>query len=208
MGITGKIAAFATAFIATTGYLGIFVLMVMESMVFPVPSEAVMPFAGFNIADGELTWAGVIIAATLGSIVGSLISYYIGYYGGKPFIKRFGKYLLLNQHHLEMSEKYFNKRGEITIFVARFIPIVRHLISIPAGMGKMNLTKFLIFTTIGAGIWNAFLTWVGFKLRANWAEVMTYSHTIDLVVIAILGIGMIYYIVKIIKSRRSKKTVA
>lgn len=205
MGITEKIALWATTFIATTGYWGIFILMVMESMVFPVPSEAVMPFAGFNIVDGELTWAGVIIAATAGSIVGSLISYYIGYFGGKPFIRRFGKYLLLNQHHLDMSEKFFSKRGEITIFIARFVPIVRHLISIPAGMGKMNICKFIIFTTIGAGLWNFFLTWVGFKLRENWAEVMTYSHVIDLVVLGVLGAALVWYIVKIVRSRKSNQ---
>ncbi len=207
MGITEKIALWATTFIAATGYWGIFVLMVMESMVFPVPSEAVMPFAGFNIVDGELTWAGVIIAATAGSIVGSLLSYYIGYYGGKPFIARFGKYLLLNQHHLEMSEKFFSKRGEVTIFIARFVPIVRHLISIPAGMGKMKLWKFIVFTTIGAGMWNFFLTWVGFKLRENWAEVMTYSHMIDLGVLAVLAIGFIWYMIKIIRHlRKTKRT--
>lgn len=208
MGITAKIAMWATAFIFSTGYIGIFILMVMESMVLPVPSEAVMPFAGFNIADGELTWSGVILAATLGSIVGSLISYYIGYYGGKPFIKRFGKYLLLNQHHLELSERFFSKRGEITILIARFVPIVRHLISIPAGFGKMNLTRFLIFTIIGAGIWNAFLTWVGFILRENWEEVMKYSHIIDLVVLAVLGGAFLFYVYKIIKSRKKQVTSA
>jgi len=208
MGITKWIAAWATAFIFSTGYVGIFVLMTMESMVLPVPSEAVMPFAGFNIADGHLTWAGVIIAATLGSIVGSLISYYIGFYGGKPFIARFGKYLLLNQHHLELSEKFFSKRGEVTIFIARFIPIVRHLISIPAGFGKMNLLRFLLFTILGAGMWNAFLTWVGFVLRENWDEVMKYSHVIDIVVLAVLGGAALFYLYKIIKSRRSSKDLA
>lgn len=205
MGLTEWIAAWATAFIATTGYAGVFVLMVMESMVLPIPSEAVMPFAGFNIFDGHLTWTGVIIASTLGSIVGSLISYCIGYYGGKPFIARFGKYLLLNQHHLELSEKFFSKRGEITILIARFIPIVRHLISIPAGFGKMNLWRFLIFTTIGAGIWNSFLTWVGFVLRENWSEVMKYSHVIDIVVLGVLGIAALYYLYKIIQSRKAAK---
>lgn len=205
MGITEKIAFWATAFIASTGYIGIFVLMVMESMIFPVPSEAVMPFAGFNIVDGNLTWIGVIIASTLGSIVGSLISYYIGYYGGKPFIARFGKFFLLNQHHLELSEKFFAKRGEITIFIARFVPVVRHFISIPAGFGKMNLTKFIIFTTIGAGMWNTFLTWVGYSLRENWDEVMTYSHAIDVVVLAVLGAAALFYLYKIIKNLRKPK---
>ncbi len=197
MGITQWIADNAVIFIAATSYPGLFLLMVLESMVFPVPSEAVMPFAGFLIVTNQFTFNGVIIASTLGSIVGSLISYAIGLYGGKPFIRRFGKYLLLDVHDLEMTERFFGKRGEITIFISRFIPIVRHLISIPAGLGKMNIWKFIIYTILGAGMWNAFLTFVGIKLKENWKEVMTYSHTIDIVVVAILGLAFLYYVYKI-----------
>jgi membrane protein DedA with SNARE-associated domain len=205
MGITEWIASTATAFIAATSYPGIFLLMVLESMVFPVPSEAVMPFAGFLIVDGRFTFTGVIIASTLGSIVGSLASYAMGYYGGKPFIKRFGKFLLLDVHDLAITEKFFDKHGELTIFVSRFIPVIRHLISIPAGIGKMNIVKFLIYTTLGAGLWNAFLTYVGYKLKSNWAEVMKYSHVIDLVVVAIIGIALLYYAYKIYLNVFKKK---
>jgi membrane protein DedA with SNARE-associated domain len=197
MGITQWIANTAVAFISATSYPGIFLLMVLESMVFPVPSEAVMPFAGFLIVDGQFTFTGVIIASTLGSIVGSLVSYAMGFYGGKPFIKRFGKFLLLDVHDLELTEKFFAKRGELTIFIARFVPVIRHLISIPAGLGKMKLGKFIIYTTLGAGLWNSFLAYVGFKLKENWAEVMKYSHTIDIVVVAILGFAFLYYAYKI-----------
>lgn len=204
MGITEWIAKTAVAFIAATSYPGVFLLMVLESMVFPIPSEAVMPFAGFLIADGTFTFTGVIIASTFGSIVGSLLSYYIGYYGGKPFLKRFGKYLLLDTHDLEISERFFAKYGDITIFISRFVPVVRHLISIPAGFSKMNLTKFLIYTTLGAAMWNGFLAWVGFKLKNNWQEVMTYSHTIDIVVVAILGLATLYYGYKIYTNTRRK----
>jgi membrane protein DedA with SNARE-associated domain len=200
MGITEWIAATAVQIIAATGYPGIAFLMSLESMVFPVPSEAVMPFAGFLVADGKFTFTGVILASTIGSILGSLASYAMGYYGGKPFVQRFGKYLLLNTHHLEVSEKFFAKRGEITIFVARFIPVVRHLISIPAGFGKMNLLKFSIYTIIGAGIWNSFLTCAGYYLKTRWEEVMQYSHTIDIVVVIILGGAALYYAYEIIKS--------
>jgi membrane protein DedA with SNARE-associated domain len=197
MGITQWIANTAVAFISATSYPGIFLLMVLESMVFPVPSEAVMPFAGFLIVDGQFTFTGVIIASTLGSIVGSLVSYAMWFYGGKPFIKRFGKFLLLDVHDLELTEKFFAKRGELTIFIARFVPVIRHLISIPAGLGKMKLGKFIIYTTLGAGLWNSFLAYVGFKLKENWAEVMKYSHTIDIVVVAILGFAFLYYAYKI-----------
>jgi membrane protein DedA with SNARE-associated domain len=205
MGLTEWIATTAVMVIGATGYPGVFFLMMLESMVFPVPSEAVMPFAGFLIVDGQFTFTGTIIASTLGSIVGSLLSYAIGYYGGKPFIERFGKYLLLNTHHLEVSQRFFDKNGQITILISRFIPVVRHLISIPAGFGKMNLFKFSVYTIIGAGIWNTFLTFVGFKLKSNWAEVMKYSHIIDLVVVGILGVAVIYYLYKIYLSLAKKR---
>ena len=205
MGITEWIAATAVALIGATGYPGIFILMMMESMVFPVPSEAVMPFAGFLIVDGHFTYTGVIIFSTLGSIAGSLISYGIGYYGGKPFIHRFGKYLLLNPHHLEISERFFSKRGDITILVSRFIPIVRHLISIPAGFGKMKIWRFSLYTIIGAGCWNTILTYIGYTLKQNWSAVMKYSHVIDLVVIVVLGAAGLFYLYKIIRSLSTGK---
>lgn len=197
MGITQWIANTAVAFISATSYPGVFLLMVLESMVFPIPSEAVMPFAGFLIVDGQFTFTGVIIASTLGSLVGSLLSYAMGYYGGKPFIKKFGKFFLLDTHDLKITEKFFDKHGELTIFISRFIPVIRHLISIPAGLGKMNLVKFSIYTVLGAGLWNAFLTYVGYKLKENWSQVMTYSHTIDIVVVVILGLAGLYYAYKI-----------
>jgi len=208
MGITQWIANTAVAFIAATSYPGVFLLMVLESMVFPVPSEAVMPFAGFLIVTGQFTFTGVIIASTLGSIVGSLASYAMGFYGGKPFILRFGKYLLLDSHDLEITERFFAKRGELTIFISRFIPVIRHLISIPAGLGKMNIWKFIIYTILGAGMWNAFLTYVGFKLKENWTEVMTYSHTIDIVVVAVLGMAFLYYAYKVYINLTKKNTVS
>ncbi len=208
MGITEWIAKTAVAFIAATSYPGIFLLMVLESMVFPVPSEAVMPFAGFGIYDGTFTFTGVIIASTLGSIVGSLASYAMGFYGGKPFIKKFGKFLLLDTHDLEITERFFAKRGELTIFISRFIPVIRHMISIPAGLGKMNIWKFIIYTILGAGMWNGFLTYVGFKLKENWAEVMKYSHTIDIVVVAVLGLAFLYYAYKIFVNLTKKNTVS
>jgi membrane protein DedA with SNARE-associated domain len=208
MGITQWIANTAVAFIAATSYPGVFLLMVLESMVFPVPSEAVMPFAGFLIVTGQFTFTGVIIASTLGSIVGSLASYAMGFYGGKPFIRRFGKYLLLDTHDLEITERFFAKRGELTIFISRFIPVIRHMISIPAGLGKMNIWKFIVYTILGAGMWNGFLAYIGYKLKSNWTEVMTYSHIIDIVVVAVLGLAFLYYAYKVYLNLTKKNTVS
>lgn len=187
MGITEFLAAYVTAFIDKTGYPSVFVLMVMESMVFPVPSEAVMPFAGFLIFEGRFSFFGVIAASTLGSIAGSLLSYALGYYGGKPAIDRFGKWLLLDRRDLAMTERFFARRGEIAILVSRFIPVIRHLISIPAGMGRMNLLPFSLYTVIGAGLWNTILAVAGFYLRQHWDLVMHYSRIVDIVVLAVLG---------------------
>jgi membrane protein DedA with SNARE-associated domain len=201
MSITAIIADYATKVIDATGYPGVAVLMIMESMVFPVPSEAVMPFAGFLVATKRFTMAGIIAASTLGSIAGSLVSYWIGRYGGASFVNRWGKYLLLNRHDLEATEAFFRKRGSITILICRFIPVVRHLISIPAGTGRMNIFTFLIFTVVGAGLWNTFLSFCGFYLKQNWEVVMKYSHLVDIAVVLILLGGIIYFVVKHVKRK-------
>lgn len=201
MGITEFLVEYIVAFINSTGYASVFILMILESMIMPIPSEAVMPFAGFLIESGRFTFAGVVFFSTLGSIVGSLISYYMGYYGGRPIVDKYGKYLLLNHHHLELTEKYFTKKGELTIFISRFIPVVRHLISIPAGMGKMNIWKFSIYTIVGAALWNAFLTYVGMILKDNWNEILKYSSVIDIVIVIALVILIIYTAYKLFKAR-------
>jgi len=189
----------------STGYITVFITMTMESMVFPVPSEAVMPFAGFLVAEGKFTFLLVILFSTLGSIAGSMISYAIGYYSEKALIHKYGKFLLLDPEELEATERFFNKYGDITIFISRFIPVVRHLISLPAGFAQMNIYKFAIFTVIGAGLWNSFLAYTGFYLKSNWEAVMRYSKIIDLIVTLIL-IGLLaYYIYRHMKKRRRKR---
>jgi membrane protein DedA with SNARE-associated domain len=206
MGITELLINYIVEFIDKTGYSSVFMLMTLESMVAPVPSEAVMPFAGFLIEEGRFSFAGVIFFSTLGSIVGSLLSYYIGYWGGRPLAERYGKYLLLEKHQLDMTERFFQKRGEITIFISRFIPVVRHLISLPAGFGKMNVFKFSLYTIIGAGMWNAFLAYAGYVLKSNWKEVMKYSHVVDLVVLAGFALALLYFIYKLVKHFKKKKS--
>jgi membrane protein DedA with SNARE-associated domain len=180
--------------IETGGYAGVTFLMALESMVAPVPSEAVMPFAGFLWFLGKMSFAKIVIFSTLGSIVGSLISYCIGAFGGRPLIKKWGKYFLLNEAHLDYTEQFFTRFGNKTIFFSRFIPIVRHLISIPAGIGKMNLLKFIVYTTLGAGIWNGFLAYLGFQLGNKWEEIRKYSEVLDIVFLAAI-IGLIFYFI-------------
>lgn len=201
-----------THFISTTavkildimGYAGAGILMALESMIAPVPSEAVMPFVGFLVADGKWNIWAAIGVTTLGSFLGSLISYYMGYYGGKPFILRVGKYLLLDQHDLALTERFFGKRsGALTVFISRFVPVVRHLISIPAGMGRMRLLPFLAATLVGATIWNTFLLYCGMKLREHWGVVQTYSHQVDIVVVVLILAAVAWFFRARLMARRS-----
>jgi membrane protein DedA with SNARE-associated domain len=205
MSFTESLVNLIVEIIDKTGYSSVFILMTLESMVAPVPSEAVMPFAGFLVHEGRFSFTGVIFFSTLGSIFGSLISYYLGYWGGRPLVERFGKYLLLDKKDLDITERFFQKRGDITIFVSRFIPVVRHLISIPAGIGKMNILKFSVYTIIGAGLWNAFLTYMGYVLKNNWTEIMKYSHVVDIVVVIAIFIFVIYYIYRFYSNHKERE---
>ncbi|MEK6901851.1 MAG: DedA family protein, partial [Nanoarchaeota archaeon] len=177
-----QLGEFFIRVIEMLGYPGIVLLMALESMIAPVPSELVMPFAGFLAGQGKLNFMLVIVFSSLGSLLGSLISYYIGKRGGYSLVKKFGKYLLLDETDLQKTQQWFEKRGEKTIFISRFIPVVRHLISIPAGVGRMDLKKFCLYTVLGATLWNGFLAYVGFVLGQRWEMVRQYTEPLSLAV--------------------------
>lgn len=204
MAITELLVHTITSFISQSGYLGVCVLMVFESMVVPVPSEAVMPFAGYLITTGRFTFLGLLLASTLGSIIGSLLGYAIGAYGGRPFLQRWGKYFLLNHHHLELTEKFFQSRGSSTIFISRLIPVVRHLISIPAGIGRMPMRTFIPYTIVGAALWNGFLTYVGLKLGQHWDRISAYTHVLDYSIVSILLMFIGIFIYRQYRSRAGR----
>jgi membrane protein DedA with SNARE-associated domain len=203
--ITEKISEIAVKILDTTGYAGAGFLMALESMIAPVPSEAVMPFVGFQVADGRWNFWIAILVTSIGSIAGSLASYLMGYYGGKPVILKVGKYLLLNERDLERTERFFHrKQGVMTVFISRFVPVVRHFISIPAGMGRMPLMPFLAVTLIGATIWNTFLLVCGMKLRDNWKLVQKYSHQVDLVVIVVVLAVCVWFVRNRLATRKAR----
>jgi len=202
MSVTEIAIQYITELISTGGYFFVFFLMMLESTALPVPSEAVMPFAGFLIYQHSFSFLGVIFFSTLGSIIGSLLSYTIGFYGGKPFIERYGKYLLLKRDDLIKTENFFKKYGEKTIFISRFIPVIRHLISLPAGAAKMNILRFSFYTVAGAAIWNTFLSWVGFSLKQNWQRLEQYLKYVDYLVLATI---LVILIIFISKRRREKR---
>jgi membrane protein DedA with SNARE-associated domain len=200
--IFAAIASFALSMISMFGYGGIFFLMMLESMVIPVPSELVMPFAGFLIEKGQFTFLFVIVASTLGSIVGSLIFYYVGKTGGHSLVEKYGKYVLVNHEDVRKTEEWFNKRGELTIFFGRLIPVVRHLISLIAGIGRMNVKKFTFYTVLGAALWNAILAYLGFILGQHYDEVNKYTDTISLVIVILLIGFVVYFTYRHLKKKK------
>lgn len=202
MGLTESLCYYNTLFINQCSYVGIFVLMTLESMVFPIPSELVMPFAGFLIFSGHFDPLAVMVASSLGSVAGSLLSYGMGRLG-EPVVLRYGRYLLLNVHHLEWTKKFFDRHGGKTIFISRFIPVVRHLISIPAGLAQMSLAPFLLYTVAGATLWNGFLTYLGVRLRENWWIIQRYTHILDYIIVAVLVAVVVYFFWKLKHSRQA-----
>src|SRR3989338_11651740 len=200
--IVEKLVDFIISGISLFGYFGIFILMALESMISPVPSEVVMPFAGYLFLQERFNFWLVLLASSLGSIFGSFLSYYIGFYGGRPLVLKFGKYLLLEEEHLEWTERWFKKQGQKTILISRFVPVVRHLISMPAGIARMPMKKFLLYTLIGATIWNLILLYAGLKLGSHWDKIHQFSRELDIVFIAFVALFLAYFLWKHHKKRR------
>ncbi len=156
-----------TDLIFDLGYPGITLLMAVESSFFPFPSEVVLPPAGYLAAQGRMN-AGLVVASGLfGSLLGALFNYYVAVYLGRPFLVRFGKYVLVKEAHLTRAEKFFEDHGEISTFVGRLVPVVRQLISVPAGIARMRLDRFIAYTALGAGIWSVILTAIGWIIGKN-----------------------------------------
>ncbi len=162
--------------IGAMGYPGIFLLMAMESSIIPVPSELVMPPAGYLAQQGRMNaWAAIAVGA-FGSLVGAYANYFAAHYLGRPLILRYGRYVLIPPDKFERVEKFFLQHGEISTFIGRLLPVIRHLISIPAGVAGMNHLRFSLYTLLGAGIWCSVLTWIGYVIGQNQELVMAWSH--------------------------------
>ncbi len=167
MALTDTIFQLASGFLSQTGYTGIFLLMVMESATLPVPSEIVLPLAGYLVYTGQLEFWTTVLIASVGSMIGTVIDYGIGFYLGRPAILRYGRWVRLNQHHLDRSESWFRKYGNPVVLLARFVPLVRTVIAFPAGIGKMSLSRFLAYSAVGIVIWDALLIYLGVLFGQN-----------------------------------------
>ncbi len=180
--------------VGSLGYTGIVVMMFLESSFFPFPSEVVMIPAGYLASQGEMSLTLTILFGILGAILGSLFNYYLAYKFGRVFIVKFGKYFFMDENRLLKIENYFYKHGHISTFIGRLIPGVRQYISLPAGLGKMDLRLFTIFTVLGAGIWVIILVMLGYFIGQNQALIKDYLHIILAALAVMLGIGIYFYI--------------
>ncbi len=162
--------------IGAMGYPGIFILMAMESSVIPVPSELVMPPAGYLAHQGEMNIWVSILMGTLGSLVGAYANYFVAHYLGRPLVLKYGRYVWITEHKFAKVEKFFLRHGEISTFIGRLLPVVRHLISIPAGIAGMNHLRFSLYTLAGAGLWCTSLAWIGYFIGKEQALIVKYSH--------------------------------
>jgi membrane protein DedA with SNARE-associated domain len=157
--------------ILALGYPGIVVLMAIESSILPLPSELVMPPAGYLAAKGQMNGILAVAAGTLGSVIGALVNYGLALFVGEPLLRKYGKYVLVSARSLDRSEAFFRRHGEISTLIGRLLPVVRHLISIPAGVSRMSLQRFILFTALGAGVWCAVLTYLGYIIGRHGEEV-------------------------------------
>jgi membrane protein DedA with SNARE-associated domain len=185
---------FITSFIAQLGYMGIFFLMILESALIPIPSEIIMPFSGFLSSTGRLDPLLVTLSGSLGNLVGSVLTYYLGIKAGRKFILKYGKYILFKKEHLETTENLFKRYGDRISFAGRLLPGIRTYVSLPAGIGKTNFTKFVTYTFAGSLIWNSMLTYVGMSLGSNWKNIDKYSAYLDVAALLAVAVFVIWFV--------------
>jgi membrane protein DedA with SNARE-associated domain len=179
------LSAIIVAVISTLGYSGIVLLMAIESACIPLPSEIIMPFSGYLVSTGQMNLWLVALAGAVGCVLGSLVAYWVGMKGGRPLIEKYGRYLLVSRHDLDLADRWFEKRGEIIVFVSRMLPAIRTFIAFPAGVARMNLKRFVIYTFAGSFPWCLGLAYVGQKLGEKWNKddtLKTWFHRFDFLI--------------------------
>ncbi len=192
--ILSLLASFVTNTISSTGYTGITVLMALESACIPIPSEVIMPFSGFLVHEGRFGFWLVVLWGTIGNLLGSWLAYWVGYVGGRPLIEKYGKYILLSRHDLEIADRWFEKYGQGTVFFSRLLPIIRTFISLPAGIAKMDFKKFSFYTFLGSLPWSFALTYAGVVMGENWEHLETYFRKFQWPIAILIIIGIIWWI--------------
>lgn len=201
--LMSSISETALHLVNTLGVWGILIGMLLESACIPIPSEVIMLSGGFLVFGGSLSFAEVAIAGIAGNLIGSLIAYYAGMAGGRRLLDKYGKYILLNEHHLKQAEQWFGRFGESTVFFTRMLPFIRTFISLPAGIAGMKFWKFAVFTTLGCVPWNLALVYLGYRLGGNWSIVEQYMRPVSYAVCGITVLLLAWWLL-----RRKKNSAA
>lgn len=213
MGIVTEVFNLTTGVISSIGYPGIFGLMLLEGMLLPIPSEVVMAFGGYLIYTGQLpgllsvpAFVILLLVGTVGNLSGALIAYYIGYYGGEPLIVRYGKYVFLDESSVKHVQRWFSKYGPESVFGTRLVPIFRTFISIPAGIGKMNIKLFAVLTFLGSLIWDSVLIYFGISLGKNWQKIITFFDQYQYVAIAAIVILLALFFINKVRAKSARNS--
>ena len=194
---------FLNTLYGAVGYVGVTLAMAIESAMVPLPSELILPYAGFLVSDprqlepltnGRWDFWIVVIVATIGNTLGSLVAYAIGAYGGRPFLERYGRYLLIRPHEIVLADDFFAKHGAATVFVGRLLPIIRTFISFPAGVARMRIGTFIVYSTAGAFIWSCLLVYAGTVLGANWVQIRQALQPFDLLIALVVVAAILLFI--------------
>lgn len=183
------VAGWVKAQICALGYPGVIAMMAIESACIPLPSEIIMPFSGFLVYEGVFNLHLASLSGALGCAVGSAVAYYAGAYGGRPFLEKYGRYVLIRKSDMDRADRWFERYGEPIVFISRLLPVVRTFISFPAGVSRMHFGRFLVYSFVGSVPWCYFLTYVGKVLGENWQSIRSYFHGADIVIIGLLGLG-------------------
>lgn len=191
--------------VVSLGYTGLFLLIVLESTMVPIPSLLVMPFAGYLASKGEFSLPVILVINSTAALTGSSLSYWLGAAGGKPLLMRYGKYMFIRPKDIEKTEAYFAKHGGKTIFIGRFLPVVRHLISIPAGIARMPLPSFLTLTFCGATLWGGGLMVLGYQLGSNWESIAAKAKRVDLLIAGLIVLVILAVVVRFMLRRRREQ---
>ncbi|MDH7500543.1 MAG: DedA family protein [candidate division NC10 bacterium] len=192
--ILSLLSCFIIGLISAMGYLGIVLAMAIESACIPLPSEVIMPFSGYLVAQGRFRLGWVSLAGALGCSIGSVLAYGVGIWGGRPLVLKYGKYVLIHRKDLERADRFFEKYGDKATFLARLLPVIRTFISLPAGISRMDFSKFLFYSFAGSLPWCFFLAWIGFKLGERWDEVHVIFQKLDLVIGAVLVAAIAWFL--------------
>jgi len=194
----GDALSWVVGLVETFGYAGLAIVVALENVFPPIPSEAVLPLAGYLVSQGRMSLWGAVLAATIGSVVGALVLYWLGYAWGEErvrgLVKRYGRWLMIDKDDFDRAQTWFEDHGRTAVFVARLAPLTRSLISVPAGVARMPLIPFLAYTTLGSGIWNLVLIGAGWLLGANWTLVERYQSLLSRGVVVLLGLGIAWFI--------------